>query len=333
LAESARVSKSPAALPGDAAPFEPAARARSHPIRDVRDAALAEIGGFLAVLDACAIAPPTCAALVRAWHAMAALEAALRGDLAPSASDLAASARAAARAALAPALIDTPEDFVRRVFSCAESEPGAPVPAPTDRELRRHRRVLLRAFTRLDRQVRRRLPSPWRRRMAIGAAAVVFALAVLAIAMLLYRPRWRVSYYPNVSLSGAPVLVSRVPTATQTWGFSGPGPGLPADGFSARFETCLRLPAPATVEFTVGSDDGSRLFVDARQVLDAWVDQGYTMRDASIPLAAGVHPVRLDFYERAGSARVTFAARIAGSTTDLTRRLGLPSDEKGTCRP
>jgi hypothetical protein len=59
--------------------------------------------------------------------------------------------------------------------------------------------------------------------------------------------------------------------------------------------------------FTVGSDDGSRLFIDGVKVLDQWADQSYTTRAVTTTLSAGPHAVVMEFYENGGLATATLA--------------------------
>ena len=78
----------------------------------------------------------------------------------------------------------------------------------------------------------------------------------------------------------------------------------------------------ATYTFTVGSDDGSRLWVDGTICLDMWVNQAYTEASCSRTFSStGSHAVRIDYYEGTwngdgGQARVRFA--YSGGTTDTT---------------
>jgi hypothetical protein len=297
----------------------------------LREAARAELDAFLAIHDACALGPPTCAALVRAWHALFALDALLRGETAPSAPDFAAQVRTGCPPPLPPELRDTPSDLVARVLACAMSDPGAGLSLPSDREFRRHRRLLLKSFASLDRRSRKRLRTTPQTRLRVATMGMVALLAVLSVLFALYRPRWRVSYYPNTSLSGAPVVVSLVRDPDRDWGFSSPSNGVPNDSFSARFETCLFLQSPSRVVFTVGSDDGSRLFIDDRQVLDAWTDQAYSTLHQSVALDRGPHRLRLEYYERIARARVSFAAYIENSKVDVSRMLSLPEGGGAAC--
>jgi hypothetical protein len=164
-------------------------------------------------------------------------------------------------------------------------------------------------------------------RRALGCASVAVVALVLAgasVGFALYRPRWRAAYFANEALSGEPSLVARVPEADNYWGRGGPGIEMPKDHFSARFETCLVLDRPGSIVFTVGSDDGSRLFVDDRNVIDAWDPQPYTERSQSVPLDAGAHALRLEYFEREGQARLMFAGRVESSGADVTAMLRVP---------
>ncbi len=283
----------------------------------VREAARAEIEVFLAAHEVSSLAAPKCAALVRAWSALASMESLVQSD-----------AIAGAPARVPGVLADVPDDFVASVRAGAESEPGDPVAVPSDRQFDGHRRLLLREFTRLDRRGKRSLGAgrPWRWLRRTGIVAALAALASISVGFALYRPRWRVSYYANEALSGEPSVVTRTLEPDHYWGYGGPGLGMPTDHFSARFETCLAMDRPATVVFTVGSDDGSRLLVDERSVIDAWSVQPYTEHAQPIALDAGVHALRLEYYERAGQARLTFAGRVESSGADIAAMLRLPED-------
>jgi hypothetical protein len=304
-------------------------------IARARRAARAEIDVFLAVHEASSFAPAKCAALVRAWGALASMEALVPRSAIPSATPCELPTGEPGPAVVPRVLADTPDDFVARVLACAESDPWGDVVEPSERQLDGHRSALVRAFAGLDRRVTRRplatgLSWPVLRR--VSAAALVVALAAVSVGFALYRPKWRASYYANDALSGEPSIVSRTLEADHYWGPGGPGVGLPTDHFSARFETCLVTERPETFVFTVGSDDGSRLLIDERSVIDAWSDQVYAERGRAISLDAGVHTLRLEYYERTGQARLTFAGRIERSGADVTGMLRLPGERSGCTR-
>jgi PKD repeat protein len=117
---------------------------------------------------------------------------------------------------------------------------------------------------------------------------------------------WRGEYYNNPHLSGAPVLVRNDVSINFDWGTGSPGPGVPADNFSARWSRNPSFPA-GTYRFYVWVDDGVRLWIDGNLVIDQWHDSAPTTYSANVPLADGVHSLRMEYYERSGSALAQLA--------------------------
>ena len=54
---------------------------------------------------------------------------------------------------------------------------------------------------------------------------------------------WRGEYYNNPHLDGAPILVRNDVSVNFDWGSGSPGPGIPADNFSARWSRSVNFPA------------------------------------------------------------------------------------------
>lgn len=69
----------------------------------------------------------------------------------------------------------------------------------------------------------------------------------------------------------------------------------------------ISLPTTGTYIFSVGSDDGVRVWIDDALVLDKWFDRGYAVDVFSRSLAAGSHRIRIDFYENKLDARISFS--------------------------
>ena len=51
-------------------------------------------------------------------------------------------------------------------------------------------------------------------------------------------------------------------------------------------------------------DDGGRLWIDEKKVIDSWTDQSVTEHGGSIELTKGLHPLRLEYYQGGGSCEV-----------------------------
>ena len=114
------------------------------------------------------------------------------------------------------------------------------------------------------------------------------------------RGEWKASYFANTYLKGDPVL-TRIETALDhNWGWGSPGADVPRDHFSARWTQSLYFSSGA-YRFTTYSDDGVRLWVDGRLLINSWRPmRGY--RSGIVRLHDGVHEVRVEYYERTGVA-------------------------------
>ena len=116
---------------------------------------------------------------------------------------------------------------------------------------------------------------------------------------------WKGEYWANSTLSGEPDLVRNDTALFFDWGSGAPAPNLPADQFSARWSRQLDFDA-GIYQFFVEIDDGARVYVDDQLVLDEWQAGSQRMAAATVPLAAGRHTLRVDYFERTGQALARF---------------------------
>lgn len=112
---------------------------------------------------------------------------------------------------------------------------------------------------------------------------------------------WRGEYYGNQNLNGTPLLVRNDVAVNFDWGASGPAPGLPADGFSARWSRDASF-AAGPYRFYVRVDDGVRLWLDGSLLIDRWYDSAPTLYTAEVYLPDGKHSLRMEYYEHTGDA-------------------------------
>jgi hypothetical protein len=112
---------------------------------------------------------------------------------------------------------------------------------------------------------------------------------------------WRGDYYANPWLSGSPALVRNDPAIDFNWGAGSPAPQIPPDNFSVRWTRSVDF-AAGRYRFTTTTDDGVRLYVDGRLIINQWRDQPPTTYNAEIDLGAGQHAVRMEYYEAYGGA-------------------------------
>jgi glucose/arabinose dehydrogenase/PKD repeat protein len=113
------------------------------------------------------------------------------------------------------------------------------------------------------------------------------------------------AYYPTEDLSGTTALTRLDPVIDANWGTAAPVSGLPVDDFSVRWSGQVVPRYSQTYTFTATSDDGARLWVNGRLVIDQWVQQGSTAVSGTIALTAGTpYPIVLEYFDTQGAASV-----------------------------
>jgi hypothetical protein len=117
-------------------------------------------------------------------------------------------------------------------------------------------------------------------------------------------------YFGNIALTAPAIRTACESAISYSFGAGGPT-GLPVDNFSARWTGTFEF-AAGTFTFTARADDGVRMFLDGVAIIDQWRDQSATTYTASRTLSAGLHEVKVEYYERFGSAVIQ--ARWTGGT-------------------
>jgi hypothetical protein len=102
-----------------------------------------------------------------------------------------------------------------------------------------------------------------------------------------------------------PLLVRVDPRIDFAWRGGRPAPGVPADDFSVRWSGEVEAPASGLFTFHLRSDDGARLWVDGRRLVDDWGPHGERTARGTLALEAGHrYSVVLEMHDRSGSALV-----------------------------
>jgi beta-glucosidase len=115
----------------------------------------------------------------------------------------------------------------------------------------------------------------------------------------------RGEYFDNTTLAGTPRLVRTDPRVDFGWTLNSPGRGIPYDWYSVRWTGKLSIPASGVRHIGVEGNDGYRLYIDGKIVVDNWVKQSYHTRLAAVSLAPGsMHDIRLEYFESTGNARM-----------------------------
>ncbi len=122
--------------------------------------------------------------------------------------------------------------------------------------------------------------------------------------------QWAVQYFNNPYLQGSPVVTRYENAINNNWGYGSPDPAVPVDYFSGRWTASLPF-AAGTYRFTITVDDGVRLFIDNLPVVDQWQVSTLTTYIIDVPLAAGIHTLRLEYFEWGGEAVMRMDYAIA----------------------
>lgn len=164
----------------------------------------------------------------------------------------------------------------------------------------------------VDREVRVLIPQEpliygWmrrnRRRMLVGFAAVAAAVGIWqGTERFMTRGKGLLGeYYSGINfrkLEGRRRdlmidfnLRNQPPIRRLTW-----------ENFSVRWTGFIRIPEDGLYEFITRSDDGVRLSIDNKTVIENWTVHRAAADKATLELTTGVYPIKLEWYQRRGPA-------------------------------
>jgi len=116
---------------------------------------------------------------------------------------------------------------------------------------------------------------------------------------------WLGEYYAGVDLAGEPAMVRDDAAIDFDWGQDAPTASMPIDNFSVRWTRSVDLEAD-TYSFFVRSDDGVRVWVDGKSIIDEWHPSAGDTYTAELDVDAGAHLIKVEYYEQGGWAQVQF---------------------------
>ena len=117
----------------------------------------------------------------------------------------------------------------------------------------------------------------------------------------------KAEYFNNQELEGTPALVRTDQHIAFHWGDGSYTANGPIDHFSARWTGYFVPKNSGDFSFYTNSDDGVRLYVDEKRVIDDWQRHSETVNSYVAHLEAGhVYKLRLEYFEMVGAATVGF---------------------------
>jgi beta-glucosidase len=112
-------------------------------------------------------------------------------------------------------------------------------------------------------------------------------------------------YWDNITMSGTPTISRTDREIAFAWTLYSPGAGLPFDWYSARWTTTVTAPAGGVRTIGIEGNDGYRLYIDDRLVIDNWQKASFGTRTVAVDFAPrSRHAIRLEYHETTGSARL-----------------------------
>ena len=113
----------------------------------------------------------------------------------------------------------------------------------------------------------------------------------------------KAEYFDNKDLQGTPVATRTDEQLNFDWFTDAPVAGINTDNFSARWTGYFVPPTSGTYQFGVRADDGIRLFLDDRPLVESWQDSSTRTLTQAIDFEAGrAYKLRVEYYERYASA-------------------------------
>jgi hypothetical protein len=140
---------------------------------------------------------------------------------------------------------------------------------------------------------------------------------------------WKGEFFNNTSLTGTPLYTDTYSEINFDWGTGAPAPRFPTDNFSGRFTRTLNL-EPGTWRFTATFDDGARLYINNRLLINRWTEGAIRSYYYEMYLPGGPTEVRFEFFEltERAVARLTYqnvSAPIPAATPTIIRPTSTPT--------
>jgi glucose/arabinose dehydrogenase len=125
------------------------------------------------------------------------------------------------------------------------------------------------------------------------------------------------TYWNNINFTGSTVRRTD-PTVNFNFETGSPDPAIAPDTFSARWTGLIQPRFSQTYTFFTTSDDGVRLWVNGKLVINDWTDHTARVDRGMIALVAGQkYDIRMDYYENSGLSVVKLKWQSASQAREV----------------
>jgi beta-glucosidase len=158
------------------------------------------------------------------------------------------------------------------------------------------------------------------------------------------RSGLKAEYFRGVELQGPPAA-TRIDETVSFDFMASPAPGAGRRNFSVRWTGFLTPNKTATYRIGVKGDDGFRLWLDDKLIVEDWTNHAVTTKTRDLPLKKGQrYTIRMEYFQGSGAASVRLvwhampkseaelarvAARNAGKADIVVAAVGITSDLEG----
>lgn len=120
-------------------------------------------------------------------------------------------------------------------------------------------------------------------------------------------------YFNNKELQGQPTLKRVDKEINFLWGGGSPAKEIGEDNFSVRWTGYVKAPVSGVFTLSTSSDDGIRLYIDDKLLINDWSDHSLNSVSAEVELTEGkVYKIKVEFYENGGDAIAMLGWKLPG---------------------
>lgn len=119
------------------------------------------------------------------------------------------------------------------------------------------------------------------------------------------KPGLEGEYFNNRNLEGSPFAIRIDSVMRFGWFNRAPVPGMNVEDFSIRWQGTLTAPEKGKYKIIISADDGVRLFIDDKLIVNTWEKEGWNSTIVELFFEENSnHSIKLDYYQHNWGARV-----------------------------
>lgn len=157
---------------------------------------------------------------------------------------------------------------------------------------------------------------------AVNSSGMLPAIPATSLSTPDGKPGVKAEYWSNPDMKGSPALSRTDAKINFDWGQGSPDPSLPVDNFSARWTGTINPPKSGAYIISASSDDGMRVFIGGKLIVDNWGDHGASAVTGTVHLTSGTPTeFKVEYFEHGGDAVAKVGWKLAGERDVLGEKV------------